>query len=148
MKPILSFLSALVLAEKTSLGSSVASGTVQFSGFDYSSTAPPVDSLFGSNQHREAEIVALSEALEQVHALQSSVENKAEVVACLYSMIQFLRVMEDKKEGADLRLECARVRTAKLECFLIHSALTAFVLTIVSLSLYRLCHLSGHRSDS
>jgi hypothetical protein len=108
-KSILPLLSSLVFAEKTSLGSAVASSrTVQFSGFDCSSTAPPVDSLFGSHQHREAEIDALSQALDQVYALRSSVENKKEIIACLQAMIEFLRVME-KSEGAGLREECSKV---------------------------------------
>jgi hypothetical protein len=107
--PSCPFSPSLVFAEKTSLGSAVASSrTVQFSGFDCSSTAPPVDSLFGSHQHREAEIDALSQALDQVYALRSSVENKKEIIACLQAMIEFLRVME-KSEGAGLREECSKV---------------------------------------
>lgn len=112
VKPILPLLSALVNAEKTSLGSKVPRGTVQFSGFDYSSTAPPVDSLFGSQQHREAEIGALSQALDQVNLVRNSVENRDEIITCLESMISFLRVME-KNEGKDLRVECSKVSSVE-----------------------------------
>ena len=103
-------MSALVLAEKTSLGSpSTTSGTVQFSGFDCSSTQPPVDSVYGSIQHREAEIEALSQALDQIRLLRDDVENKTETITCLQAMIKFLRDMETS-EGKDLRVECAKVR--------------------------------------
>jgi hypothetical protein len=112
IKPIYPLLSALVLAEKTSLGSLSTSGTVQFSGFDCSSTQPPVDSVYGSIQHREAEIEALSEALDQVHALRDDVENKNESITCLRAMIKFLRDMETS-EGKDLRVECAKTISAK-----------------------------------
>ncbi len=64
--------------------------------------------MYGSIQHREAEIEALSEALDQVHALRDDVENKNESITCLRAMIKFLRDMETS-EGKDLRVECAKV---------------------------------------
>lgn len=82
---------------------------MQFSGFDCSSTVPPVDSVYGSIQHREAEIEALSQALDQVHTLCDDVENKTETITCLQAMIKFLKDMETS-EGKDLRVECAKVR--------------------------------------
>jgi hypothetical protein len=109
IKTIYPLLSALVIAEKTSLGSPVTSGTVQFSGFDCSSTFPPVDSVYGSIQHREAEIEALNEALDQVQTLRNNIENKEEAITCLQAMIQFLRDME-KSQGTELRVECSKVR--------------------------------------
>jgi hypothetical protein len=121
VKPLLPLLAALVHVEKTSLGSEVLNGIVTFSGFDCSSTPPPIDSLWGSIQHREAEIGALSQALDQVHTLLCSVENKEEVIACLQAMIKFLRDME-KREGADLRVECSKV-CAWRRCESMHATL-------------------------
>ena len=145
VKPLLPLLSALVHTEMTSLGSEVVNGTVHFSGFDCSSTLPPIDSLWGSIQHREAEIGALSEALDQVHTLLCSVENKEEIVACLQSMINFLRDME-KREGADLRGECSRVRAQRRRGL---DRYWSFDLADNSFScVYRPCQISGPLSDS
>jgi hypothetical protein len=82
---------------------------VYFSGFDCSSTPPPVDSLWGSQVYLEASIEALRHAVDEVHMLLSSVENNAEVVTCLKSLIAFLLKMETT-EGKQMREECSKVR--------------------------------------
>jgi hypothetical protein len=106
VKPLLSLLSALVTVEQTSLGGEVTQATVYFSGFDCSSTPPPVDSLWGSQVYLEASIEALGHAVNEFHKLRSSDENKAEVISCLESINSFLKEMESD-EGAKMREECS-----------------------------------------
>ena len=113
VKPLLPLLAALVHAEQTSLGRNLAAKSkVQFSGFDCSSTRPPVDSIRGSEFHSEASIRALMTAVDQVHALLGGDENGSpteEVAICLESLVDFLKEMENDA-GAQMREECSKVR--------------------------------------
>lgn len=83
---------------------------VHFSGFDCSSTRPPVDSILGSQHHWEASIGALETAVDELHSLLSGDENSSEelAVASLLSLVSFLYDMETDA-GALMREECARV---------------------------------------
>jgi hypothetical protein len=77
LQPILPLLQALVHVEVVALGHSQDNNTnnsssskrTHFSGFDCSSTQPPVDRVDGSNTHQQDSIEALVAAKEQVQAL-------------------------------------------------------------------------------
>jgi hypothetical protein len=112
VEPLLPLLSALVTVEQMSLVTNTGSANVSFSGFDCSSTEPPVGSLWGSQSRVEAIIEALGHAVGEFHRLRSSVEKRAEVISCLDSIILFLKEMESS-EGTLMRDECSKVRTVR-----------------------------------
>jgi hypothetical protein len=105
--PLHDLLKALVHVEHTSLGHIPQKRKVHFSGFDCSSTRPPVDSILGSQHHWESSIGALETAVDTLHSL---VANPTEdVITSLQSLVTFLQDIENET-GAYYRQECSRVR--------------------------------------
>ena len=93
------FLQALVQVEMTSLEVDGAETVprerprrIAFSGFDCSSTKPPVDRVDGSGQHQSNSIVALSRAKDILEDLIMDKISHSRVVHCLERAIDFLSV--------------------------------------------------------
>lgn len=108
-QPLWPLLKALVLVEETSLGRIPQSQgrKVHFSGFDCSSTAPPVESILGSQHHWEASIHAMEKAVTELHALTSSANENHDLLASLQQLVTFLSDLESES-GALMRVECSR----------------------------------------
>lgn len=112
LQPILSFLKALVHVEVSSLEVDANENVVRdrprriaFSGFDCSSTKPPVDRIDGSGEHQSNLINALSSAKGAMDALIMDKKNHSSVVQCLEKLIEFMtRTLTD---DVSLQQACA-----------------------------------------
>ena len=88
---------------------------VHFSGFDCSSTKPPVDAKVGSHSHHEDCISALILAAHQLKALTDAARSNSEnhdslqrIVCALKSITSFLKQLA---QSTDILRECAKVGT-------------------------------------
>jgi hypothetical protein len=86
---------------------------VHFSGFDCSSTKPPVDAKVGSHSHQEDCISALILAAHQLKALTDAAFNNSEnqdspqrIVCALKAITSFLKQLAQNAENLG---ECAKV---------------------------------------
>ena len=128
VKPLMPLLASLVRVEMTSLeerdivSSRIRkeSRRVHFSGFDCSSTKPPVEAKVGSHEHQQDSISEMILVSQQIKTLidhrDTDVENNGDsslVVRALRSLLNFLTRMS--KDTRMMR-ECAKVRYWLLRC--------------------------------
>ena len=112
LQPILPFLQSLVLVEVVSLEVEAGDGMprprpcrIAFSGFDCSSTRPPVDRIDGSGEHQSNSIRTLSLAKEALDVLISDKKSHVSIIRCLERLIHFLT--QTLVDDASLQEICA-----------------------------------------
>lgn len=113
LEPILPLIRALVQTEVVSLEHDVGGEkvtrerprAVAFSGFDCSSTKPPVDRVDGSAEHQSTSIRALTCVKDELETMIRGNELKLAVIHCLERMVAFLT--ETIKDDESLRTLCA-----------------------------------------
>jgi len=112
LEPLMPFLKALVQTEVSSLEVDASEATsrdrprlIAFSGFDCSSTKPPVDRVDGSGEHQSHSIQALSTAKDALDALISNKKSHSFAIHCLEKLIEFMTLT--LKEDTSLQMVCA-----------------------------------------
>eukprot|EP00977_Amphora_coffeiformis_P008205 scaffold1834_cov175-Amphora_coffeaeformis.AAC.11 len=112
LEPIIPFLRALVQTEVSSLELDATEATsrdrprrIAFSGFDCSSTKPPVDRVDGSGEHQSNSIQALSTAKDALDALISNKKIHSFAIFCLEKLIEFMTLT--LREDKSLQMVCA-----------------------------------------
>lgn len=113
LEPILPFLKALVQIELASLDdnddkkekANQTKRIVGFSGFDCSSTNPPIDRVDGSGEHQSNTIRALTIAKDSLDAMCQDEKNRHHIIKCLELLALFLA--ETLKTDPSLVTLCA-----------------------------------------
>jgi len=142
VKPLLPLMSALVNVELTSLEERdvIASRIVKenrrvhFSGFDCSSTKPPVEAKVGSHEHQQDCISEMIVASDQIKILvskcASDIENSEESSLTVRAVKSLLSFMAGMSSDTKLLRECSKVSTNNIrlccDTFHRHARLTSF----------------------